>query len=176
MTTNKYLSFIKANVISFLRSGAIVCLCVSVFFIFNINAFNGFALELSTAKCPPAIVKAVLYLGADVHANNDQALNIAVFRGQVETVKILLDHGAGAGSDGYSFLTTALMTGNIGLAKILIERLNIKFKCSKPWTFLAKGWNEESVKFINDQLKGVPYECAPKSKGSEKIENSQGSH
>lgn len=162
MTINKHLSSIMTCIISILRTWLICCLCASVFFIFNINAFNGFALELSTARCPPAIVKAVLYLGADVHANNDQALNIAAFRGQVETVKILLDHGAGAGSDGYSFLSSALMAGNIGIAKILIERLNIKFKCSIAWTYLEKGWNEESVKFINDQLKGVPYMCTSK--------------
>jgi hypothetical protein len=164
MTINKHLSFIMTSIISILSPIFIFCLCASSFFIFNINAFQGFALVSSSAECPPAIVKAVLYLGADVHANDDEALFAAVLKGRPENVKVLLDHGAGSKRTGDSFLSTALTNGNVDIAKILIERLDIKFECSRVWMLEAKAWNKESVKFITDQLKGVPYECAPKVK------------
>jgi len=94
-------------------------------------------LTFSSAEFPPAVVKTVLSLGADIHANNDQALHSAASKGRLENVKVLLDHGAG-GTDGDRALVSAITGGNVDIITTVIDRLNIKFKCSMPWIVLAK--------------------------------------
>ncbi len=78
------------------------------------------------------ILKLLLDNGANVHANNDYALRMAAMYGHAETVKLLLDHGANVHANNDEALRRARNYGHTEVVNILEAQITKEAAAQTP--------------------------------------------
>lgn len=132
--------------------GSVVFLVV----VFNIHAYDDYALRLEAFERDTTIVKLLIHFGADVHAKNDQALQVAAHKGDIDIVELLLDHNANVHADNDASLYQASLHGHEDIVKLLLSRgADAHSMNDRPLQAAVENNHPEVVKSLLDHGVGV---------------------
>ena len=81
---------------------------------------NMYLLKKTMRGCTTEVLVSI-FMGADIHFDNDRALWYAAQYGHTETVKLLLEHGADVHAEEDKALYTAAIEGHVAIVKLLLE-------------------------------------------------------
>jgi len=132
---------------------AFICICL--FFVTDIRAFDDLALRYCASQGYNWGTTLAIYLGANVHADEEQALTMAALYGYTDVVNTLLDHGANIDVNHGVVLASAMDSRNAETVRLVLRRETLAPTCDPYWQKMRDLWLKEAQWTGNSEIENL---------------------